>query len=326
MAKSKKRHLSFAGFVACLVLLIAAIFVYDAISRLLSPTTEEHIVGVEGFSLNAAPDDSAAETPSETATEPPEDVTLIQLSTADQANGSLILVDSAHPYAGSTEFSDFSANTNTNIKPRETTLSIQSTILEPMGALFSDYAAAQGWCNLQIDSTTDTSMSLYSNVLPDRSSGYGFDIGLITSTGEVVPYIQKCNEWMVSKAWEYGFIIRYPADKTEATGVPYAPHHFRYVGKIHAAIMHEKGYCLEEYLDFLQSYTMENGGFSYSADNTTCTIYYVPADESGTTTVKLPKDTVYEVSGDNRGGFILTVSSAALTPTPTEVTTTDTNL
>ena len=61
--------------------------------------------------------------------------------------------------------------------------------------LFDAYAAANGYANLQIYSTLDgtlDSTSIYTNILPDRSTGYGFDIGLITSTGEVVPYITKC--------------------------------------------------------------------------------------------------------------------------------------
>lgn len=81
-----------------------------------------------------------------------------------------------------------------------------------------------------LDGTLD-STSIYTNILPDRSTGYGFDIGLITSTGEVVPYITKCNEWMVANSWQYGFVLRYPSDKTDTTGTAYAPHHFRYVGK-----------------------------------------------------------------------------------------------
>lgn len=316
MAGHRKRHLSFAGFIAALVLLIAAIFVFDAISRIFWQTNEENIIGTEGFSLESFSGETPAESPPEETTEPPSDNLVVTLSSADQATGSLILVDQAHPYAGSQNLTDFAANTNENVKPRETTLAIQTEILNPIGELFSAYATAQGWCNLQIDSTTDTSMSLYTNQLPDRSCGYGFDIGLITSTGEVVPYIAKRNEWMVENAWQYGFILRYPEDKTETTGVPYAPHHFRYVGKVHAALMHEKNYCLEEYLNFLQSYTFESGGLSYTDGKNNYIIYYVPMDASGTTTVEFPKDTVYTVSGDNKGGYIFTVSTDAAPSAP----------
>ncbi|MBE6892540.1 MAG: D-alanyl-D-alanine carboxypeptidase family protein [Ruminococcaceae bacterium] len=54
--------------------------------------------------------------------------------------------------------------------------------------------------------------------------------------------------WLLEHAHEYGFILRYPADKVDITGFAYEPWHFRYVGKEQAAIIKESGLCLEEYL------------------------------------------------------------------------------
>ena len=55
-------------------------------------------------------------------------------------------------------------------------------------------------------------------------------------------------QWLMEHCWEYGFILRYPADKTEITGIGYEPWHYRYVGRETAAAIHESGLCLEEYL------------------------------------------------------------------------------
>ena len=55
--------------------------------------------------------------------------------------------------------------------------------------------------------------------------------------------------WLDANAWKYGFILRYPPDKTEITEVAYEPWHYRYVGKTAAKEIHERGICLEEYLD-----------------------------------------------------------------------------
>lgn len=55
-------------------------------------------------------------------------------------------------------------------------------------------------------------------------------------------------DWLARYAWEYGFICRYPEDKTEITGVSSEPWHYRYVGLEAAAEMYETGECLEEYL------------------------------------------------------------------------------
>ena len=55
-------------------------------------------------------------------------------------------------------------------------------------------------------------------------------------------------KWMVSHCAEYGFILRYPKDKQDITGITYEPWHYRYVGKENAAYIMENGLCLEEYL------------------------------------------------------------------------------
>ena len=56
-------------------------------------------------------------------------------------------------------------------------------------------------------------------------------------------------QWMYAHCQEYGFILRYPADKESVTGVMYEPWHFRYVGKEAAAYIMENNLCLEEFLD-----------------------------------------------------------------------------
>lgn len=55
-------------------------------------------------------------------------------------------------------------------------------------------------------------------------------------------------QWLADHSWEYGFVLRYPQDKTEATGIIYEPWHFRYVGKELAKQIFESGLCLEEFL------------------------------------------------------------------------------
>lgn len=59
-------------------------------------------------------------------------------------------------------------------------------------------------------------------------------------------------QWMYAHCQDYGFILRYPADKQDITGVMYEPWHFRYVGKEAAAYIMGNGLCLEEFLDLYQ--------------------------------------------------------------------------
>jgi len=56
--------------------------------------------------------------------------------------------------------------------------------------------------------------------------------------------------WLSENAHTYGFIIRYPRDSMEITGVIFEPWHLRYVGVDHATRMFESGILtLEEYLE-----------------------------------------------------------------------------
>lgn len=57
--------------------------------------------------------------------------------------------------------------------------------------------------------------------------------------------------WLMEHCWEYGFILRYPVDKSEVTGIIYEPWHYRYVGVELAMEMKDSGLCLEEYLEQL---------------------------------------------------------------------------
>ena len=58
-------------------------------------------------------------------------------------------------------------------------------------------------------------------------------------------------KWLMAHCWEYGFILRYPKDKIEITGIIYEPWHYRYVGKDLAKELHDLNLTLEEYLQAL---------------------------------------------------------------------------
>ena len=55
-------------------------------------------------------------------------------------------------------------------------------------------------------------------------------------------------QWLMAHCTEYGFILRYPTDKSATTGIGYEPWHYRYVGKEAASDIAESGLCLEEWL------------------------------------------------------------------------------
>ena len=57
----------------------------------------------------------------------------------------------------------------------------------------------------------------------------------------------KEGRWLAENCWDYGFILRYPEDKTGITGIKYESWHIRYVGVQVAQYMRDHDLCLEEF-------------------------------------------------------------------------------
>lgn len=55
-------------------------------------------------------------------------------------------------------------------------------------------------------------------------------------------------KWLAANSWKYGFVLRYPPEKSDITGIIYEPWHYRYVGLEAAKEMTEKNLTLEEYV------------------------------------------------------------------------------
>ena len=65
--------------------------------------------------------------------------------------------------------------------------------------------------------------------------------------------------WLLENAEDYGFIMRYSAEKQPITGIINESWHWRFVGINHAKAMNSLDLCLEEYIDYLNN-TAENVG------------------------------------------------------------------
>lgn len=79
----------------------------------------------------------------------------------------------------------------------------------------------------------------------EHQTGLAFDIGSVDDS------FKNTNEakWIEENAHLYGFIVRYPKNKTDITGYIYEPWHVRYLGIDTATKVKESGLCLEEYLE-----------------------------------------------------------------------------
>jgi D-alanyl-D-alanine carboxypeptidase len=149
---------------------------------------------------------------------------------------------------------------------------------------------------------------LYKEMGPDYALPAGYsehNLGLSLDIGSTQGEMEHAAEgkWLRDNAWKYGFILRYPEDKTAITGIRNEPWHFRYVGLPHSAIMHQKNFVLEEYLDYLK----EQKSTTTTIGNQVYDIFYYPISKN--TTIQVPANGLYEMSGNNMDGVIVTVRS-----------------
>lgn len=123
-----------------------------------------------------------------------------------------------------------------------------------------------------------------------------------TITEEV---LKSDHKWIYDNAHKYGFVIRYTTEcgcERENSAV-----RLRYVGYEHAYYMTQNGLCLEEYLALVREHHKYSGEhLTFTADGKTYEVYYV-ACTGDPTSISVPKNCEYTISGDNMNGFIVTV-------------------
>lgn len=89
----------------------------------------------------------------------------------------------------------------------------------------------------------------------EHQTGLAFDIAYTDMSN---CYLEICfgntpaGKWIAANSYMYGFIVRYPADKTDITQYQYEPWHLRYVGKPLAQALHDSGLTLDEARPYLE--------------------------------------------------------------------------
>ena len=78
----------------------------------------------------------------------------------------------------------------------------------------------------------------------------GLSVDFVQGTKSLTTTFENTSafEWLSKNAHMFGFILRYPSDKTTATGYDYEPWHYRFVGRTVASRIYEAGICYEEYI------------------------------------------------------------------------------
>ena len=114
--------------------------------------------------------------------------------------------------------------------------------------------------------------------------------------------------WIYENAYKYGFIIRYPDACKNHTGFDSSKRvHLRYIGAEHATYIYQNNICFEEYLELLRNtHNSPDKALTIQIDGASYLVYYTKYT-GNPTSIPVPKDSTYTISGDNMNGFIVTV-------------------
>lgn len=178
---------------------------------------------------------------------------------------------------------------------------------EALNHMMADYHEATGLTDFIVYGTNDTFTgdgSCCPEYFPESKTGNTIDLALNAYGGTIAFDGLDEEGWIVKNCEKYGYIVRYPEGKETQTGHKFCPWHLRYVGYVNAAIMSEKDYSLEEYIDFLKNYSYDNP-YSYICNGIEYEIYTSSAT-GDTAPARVPISGNYSISGDNIGTYIIT--------------------
>ena len=247
--------------------------------------------------------------------------------------GNLILVNDDHKYEGSSEKSaDFVViddNKNPYFESKSLTLTmdknalkalnnmtegffIENNLKEPTGKtgimIKSAYVSPEEQ-NIIYNQALDNVKKMSKGGFSEHQTGLCTDLSFSSNNSITELEYEK---WFSENCYKYGFIIRYPENKSETTGIKNHKNHFRYLGLPHAYYISQNDLTLEEYIEELKKYSISDK-LSFSFNSKQYEIYYEKAkpveNDSQKCEVCVPRDnssTFSTISGNNIDGFIIT--------------------
>jgi D-alanyl-D-alanine carboxypeptidase len=341
------RKLSYPRIVITLVAVIAVILSFDYLRRNFSSTSDSNnsepfsdsysIIETTSFNSDNENSDYTSEVHIDMSMYVP-----IEKSYDDIAKGELALVSKSHK----SSFPDIENELITfpyrNEKTYRVTdyfeLKLYETAVEAIENMLGDFYSETQCHDVTITSgyrdeekqleQLETGYSKDEVGSSEHHTGYAFDFKLVTDDMKIsVLENTGIYSWIYDNSYKYGIVQRYTEDKAYVTDMLARSYHFRYVGVPHAYYMHENNLCLEEYIDLLKDYSFDKKHLEINNGRSLYEVYYIKAQE-GTTSVYVPKNSEYSVSGNNVDGFIVTVlkGNVSAEETQTDVSSDDENI
>ncbi len=220
-------------------------------------------------------------------------------------DNSLILVSSDHPINNELSFSNIAEYKDSEIYfdgiAHDAFSRLSSYVLEKYGEklyITSAYRTREEQEELFAAQGADTAQRPGES---EHQTGLALDIA-VKGFGGMSFLKTDVGKFVNLSAWKYGFIIRYPDNKTNITKISYEPWHIRYVGEPHAKFIEINRITLEEYFSMFEPDSL----YSYHGIDG-----FAVLKTDGNETFKVPVDyKKLTVSSDNCGNYILTFTIA----------------
>ena len=272
----------------------------------------------------------------------PTDYKYITASTVDTHSGTLVLVNSTHPFTFDNVPTVVEKEVNDSIYynktasyfVRDINVYLNTVATAALNRMMDDFYAYQGNRKTVLINeglrTREEQLAILEQKIAqlgenqtiaakpgysEHHTGYAMDLSLYENNVGATFTGEGDYAWFFENAHKYGFILRYPAGKEDITGISYESWHFRYVGVPHADYIYRAGIALEEYLDLLALYPYESEHLAMTDETTgdTYEVYSVAVSADGTQSPvpSVSDGTAYVLSGDNNGHVIVTVKHPA---------------
>ena len=316
-AKQRKILLAIAVCFVAILLMFFILIVGNIIALYSDPAPDTMPDNQQG--TPEQPDEDPA--PAEPTEDP--NTTYISLSREAVRRGDLILVNLSNEYFFSTVNQDLinvydsqslSGTLSHYFQLPGSSLLMNKTAYNAMDKMMQAFYAQTSIPNVIITSAYRTYAEQEGKSVPagfsDSHTGLSFALKVITNDGKTTGLSSDpIYDWIYTNCYKYGFTVRYPDGKEALTQVSDYNYYFRYVGYVHAYIMKINDMCLEEYIPYLQGHSKSAPLSVTTDDGISYEIYCVPAAiGGGDTSVPVPTNHPYTVSGDNQSGFIVTVT------------------
>ncbi len=276
---------------------------------------------VTGDPPTSSGEDAVTTEPATTAEPPVTEVpqTVVSVATAEMYTGSLVVVNQENPYSyrassmytpteldklSQSELSELGfvslyGNKSSLYLLRSRLIFLKTEAYQGFVQMMTDYVAKSGNRDVQVrfgyhlvnGSPDITSLS------DERATGLLVELNVYTEEGTFsIDHVSKRSayyDWFAANCYKYGFVM------TGESG------HFRYVGTPHAEYMYKKHLDLAAYVELVSGYGFDAPLSFVDDTGILWQVYTVLAGNTSLTEIKLPKDTVYTISGNNKNGFIV---------------------